>query len=129
MEELKRYFDNTGGTGVMSTADSDGKVNSAIFSRPHILDDGSIAFIMRDRLTRHNLQSNPHASFLFVENGPGYRGKRLYLKKIREEENSELINSLSRREHRDNKPGTRYLVVFQLEKILPLVGTGDGHEQ
>lgn len=129
MEELKSYFENTDGTGVMSTADSDGKVNSAIFSRPHILDDGSIAFIMRDRLTRHNLQSNPHASFLFVENGPGYRGKRLYLKKIREEENSELISSFSRREHRDNKPGTRYLAVFQLEKILPLVGSGDGNEQ
>lgn len=128
MESLKDYFENAKGMGVMSTADKDGKVNAAIYSRPHFLEDGSIAFIMRDRLTHNNLQSNLYAAYLFVEEGPGYKGKRLHLKKIREDENSELIQSLSRREYKDEKPGSRFLVAFRVDKVLPLIGAGDEHE-
>ena len=125
MEDLKEYFENTKGMGVIATADKKGKVDAAIYSRPHFLEDGSIAFIMRDRLTHHNLQSNPYAAYLFVEEGPGYKGKRLYLRKIREEENSELIQSLSRREYENEKPGSRFLLAFQVDKVLPLIGAGD----
>lgn len=125
MEALKDYFENTKGMGVMSTADKEGKVNAAIYSRPHFLEDDSIAFIMRDRLTHHNLQSNPYAAYLFVEEGAGYKGKRLYLRKIREEEDSERIQSLSRREYKDEKPDARFLVIFQLDKVLPLIGAGE----
>jgi len=125
MEALKDYFENTKGMGVMATADKEGKVDAAIYSRPHFLEDGSIAFIMRDRLTHHNLQSNPYAAYLFREEGPGYNGKRLHLKKIREEEDIELIKSLSRREYRDEKPGSKFLVVFQVDKVLPLIGADD----
>ena len=128
METLKDYFENTSGMGVMATADKEGKVNAAIYSRPHFLEDGSIAFIMRDRLTHHNLQSNPYAAYLFVEEGPGYKGKRLYLRKIGEEENSELIQSLIRREYRNEKSGSRFLVAFQVDKVLPLIGAGDEQE-
>ena len=122
--ELKEYFENIKGLGVMATADSSGKVNAAVYSRPHFMEDGSLAFIMRDRLTHENIQSNPHASFLFKEDGAGYKGKRLYLTKIREEENSALIDTLSRRSYpadRENK-GSRFLVFFKLDKELPLIG-------
>ncbi len=123
---LSEYFDNTKGTGVLATADSDGKVDAAIYARPHVMEDGSLAFIMRDRLTHANLQSNPHAAFLFIEDGPGYKGKRLFLKKVREEENAELIEKLSRRSYKSGK-GTeesRFLAYFELEKEIPLVGPG-----
>ena len=125
MKGLKDYFENTMGIGVMSTADKEGKVNAAIYARPHFLEDGSIGFIMADRLTHNNLQSNPYAAYLFVEEGPGYKGKRLYISKIGEEENSELIQSLIRREYRSEKPGSRFLVAFQVDKVLPLIGAGD----
>ena len=125
MEDLKEYFEKTKGMGVMATADKEGKVNAAVYSRPHFLEDGSLAFIMRERLTHHNLQSNPFAAYLFVEEGPGYKGKRLHLTKIREEENSDLIQSLSRREYKDKKPDARFLVTFQVDKVLPLIGAGE----
>ncbi len=124
MEALKNYFENTKGTSVMATADKEGKVGAAIYSRPHFLEDGSICFIMRDRLTHHNLQSNPHAAYLFVEEGPGYKGKRLQLMKIGEEENGDLIKTLSRREYKDEGSASRFLVTFKIIKILPLVGAG-----
>jgi hypothetical protein len=123
--EIKDYFENTKGTGVISTADSQGKVNSAIYSRPHVFDDGTWAFIMRDRLTHHNLASNPHACFLFKEDGPGYNGKRFHLTKLREEENSELVKTLRRRQYSGDETATRFLVVFQVDTQLPLIGSGD----
>jgi hypothetical protein len=121
---LKDYFEEQKGTGVLATADSSGKVDAAIYSRPHFMEDGSIAFIMRDRLTHHNLQSNPYATFLFIENGPGYNGKRLYLKKTREENNPELIRKIKRRKYTDDDEEPKFLVFFTLEKELPLIGTG-----
>ena len=122
MKALKFYFENTKGTGVLATADSGGKVDAAIYARPHFLEEDKLAFIMRDRLTHHNLTSNPHATFLFIENGPGYKGKRLFLKKVREEENPELVDKIKRRRYTDENLEPKFLVYFTLEKELPLIG-------
>jgi hypothetical protein len=125
---LKDYFENSQGVGALSTADAEGRVNAAIYSRPHIMDDGTVAFIMPDRLTHHNLNSNPHAAYLFRENGPGYKGKRIYLTKVREEQDAELIRSLRRKVYSpeiEEKGGPRSIVFFTIEKVLPLVGTGE----
>lgn len=119
---LKAYFEEKKGTGVLATADSEGKVDAAIYSRPHFMEEGMIAFIMRDRLTHQNLQSNPHATFLFIEHGPGYSGKRLFLKKVREENNPELVKKLKRRKYTDDNEAPRFLVYFTIEKELPLIG-------
>jgi hypothetical protein len=125
---LQEYFEKTKGLGVLATADSLGKVGIAVYARPHVLEDGLVAFIMSDRLTHLNLQSNPQAAYLFKEDGPGYKGKRLFLTKIREEENSELLNTLRRRIYTTEKEGpaeSKFLVVFRIDKELPLVGTGE----
>jgi len=122
--ELKNYFENTEGTGILATADGDGKVDAAVYARPHCMEDGTIAMIMRDRLTHLNLQTNPHACYLFMEKGPGYKGKRLFLTKVREEQDSELLASLRRRQYIDEKDETKFLVFFKLTKELPLIGAG-----
>ncbi len=124
--ELKDYFENQQGLGILSTADSEGNVNSALYARPHVMQDGSLAMIMRDKLSHHNLQSNPKAAYLFVEDAPpGYKGTRLYLEKIKEEQDQERINELRRRsyQHEDelNKEAM-FLVYFRILKQLPLVG-------
>ena len=122
--ELKDYFESTKGVGVLATADGDGKVDAAIYARPHFMEDGTLAFIMRDRLTHLNLQSNPHAAFLFMEEGPGYKGKRLFMTKVSEEKDTELLYSLRRRQYPNEKEEAKFLVFFKLEKELPLVGAG-----
>lgn len=122
--ELKEYFENMEGKGIMATADSDGRVDTAIYARPHFMDDGTIAMIMRDRLTHHNLESNSYACYMFIEKGPGYKGKRLFLTKVREEQDSELLQSLRRRQYIDNNDESKFLVFFQIDKELPLVGAG-----
>ncbi len=123
---IEEYFEKNKGLGVLSTADAAGKVNSAIYARPHVLSDQEIAFIMADRLTHANLQFNPHASYLFKEEGPGYSGKRLYLTKIREEKDSPVIDSIRRKQYPEVQgkyEGTsKFLVFFRVDQILPLIG-------
>lgn len=122
--DYKTYFENTKGFGVLSTAGKDGKVDSAVYSRPHLFEDGTFGFIMRDRLTHKYITENPYAIYLFMEEGTGYQGKRLFLKKIREDADPELIASLRRRKYKDSDE-ISYLVYFQVEQELPLVGPGD----
>jgi hypothetical protein len=122
--ELREYFEKTEGTAILATADGDGKVDAAVYARPHFMDDGTIALIMRDRLTHHNLQSNFHACYLFMEKGPGYKGKRLFLTKLREEQDTELLQSLRRRQYLNEKDEAKFLVFFKVDKELPLIGAG-----
>ncbi|MGM0424478.1 MAG: pyridoxamine 5'-phosphate oxidase family protein [Thermodesulfobacteriota bacterium] len=124
--DLHQYFENTSGLGVLSTADSEGNVNSAIYARPHVMEDGSLALIMRDRLSHKNLESNPKAAYLFLEKGPGYQGKRFFLSKIAEEQDQEKIDALRRRVYKDEnmEQGDSFLVYFRIDKELPLIGSG-----
>ncbi|SPD74281.1 conserved hypothetical protein [uncultured Desulfobacterium sp.] len=125
---LKDYFENNKGRGILATADKEGKVDVAVFSRPHIMDEETIAFIMPDRLTHHNLQSNNHAAYLFMEDGPEYKGVRLFLSKFREEKDTELLHSIRRRRYsskEETEEEPRFLVFFKVDKILPLIGAGD----
>jgi hypothetical protein len=121
---LKDYFESVKGRGVLATADADGRVDAAIYATPHFIDDETIAFIMRDRLTHHNLQSNSHAAYLFMESGGGFAGKRLFLTKTREEQDSELLHSIRRKEYSGDEKEPKFLVFFQIDKVLPLIGDG-----
>lgn len=125
--KLEEYFENSKGVGVLSTADATGKVNAAIYGRPHVMDDQTVAFIAGDRLTHANLQANPSAVYLFKEEGV-YEGKRLYLTKIREEKDSPLIDEIRRRKYKDSdgKPESKskYLIFFKVDQALPLIGDG-----
>lgn len=125
---LKEYFHDTSGKGVLSTADAKGKVDAAIYSKPHILEDNTLAFIMRDHLTHYNINENPYATYLFIEDGMHYKGIRLFLKKLREDTDPDLIAQMTRRHltpEQDKARGPKFLVYFVLEKMLPLIGSGE----
>jgi hypothetical protein len=125
--QLEAYFEETRGFGVLSTSGPGGKVNAAVYGRPHFIDEETVAFIAADRLTHANLQSNSSAVYLFKEEG-SYRGKRLYLTKIGEEKDSPRIEAMRRRKHRDGEGGdkteSKFLIYFKVEQVLPLIGEG-----
>jgi hypothetical protein len=63
-----------------------------------------------------------------MEDAPGHKGIRIFLKKVREDDNTELIASMTRRHlspEQDAQKGPKHLVYFAVEKILPLIGTGE----
>jgi len=122
---LKSYFETTKGYGVLSTSDAAGVVNAAIYSRPHVMEDGTLAIIMNRKLSYKNVSENPKAHYLYLEDGPGYKGKRLSLTKLREEENTERLFELCRRcypSELEPKEKVKLLVYFSIDKELPLVG-------
>ncbi len=125
--DLKKYFEETNGLGVLSTANEKGKVNAAIYTKPTVIDDTHVAFIMADKLTHANTQKNPHAVFLFKEDGPGYQGKRVYLTKESETADQELIKRTCKREYplpfcEPHYLDNTFLVTFSVQLVLPLVG-------
>ncbi len=120
---LQDYFSEKEGVGVFSTASSNGEVNSAIYSRPHVDGKNSIIFIMRNKKSRANLLENGKASYLFLEKGDGYKGIRLSLTKTSEEQDDEAIAALSRRTAcKGVGRGERFLVHFTVDKAIALIG-------
>ena len=95
---LYTYFKDAQGIGILATADSDGIVDLAVYAKPEVIDDTTIAFVMKERLSRENLKTNPHAAYMFIEMGEGYEGKRLYLTMTREETNTSLVEEFIKRQ-------------------------------
>ena len=118
---LHTYFDEIKGYGILATSNSEGQVDIAIYSKPHIMDENTIAFIMPDRLTHHNLQTNPRAAYMFIEEEKKFSGVRLFLTKIKEEKDTELLYAIRRKSYGEKTEG-RYLVYFRIDKTLPLIG-------
>jgi hypothetical protein len=62
---------------------------------------------------------------MFIEESAGYQGIRLFLKKIREDNDPEVIEKMTRRNltpEQDKQKGPKHLVIFSVEMILPLIG-------
>ena len=120
--DLTHYFTQHDGTGILSTADKAGVVNSALFARP-LIEGEKASFVSVERKNLANLREIPSAYYLFKQSGEGYEGVRLqlHLEEISEEE--ARIKPLLRMHAKEDVK--RYLLVFRILKTLPLSGSGD----
>ena len=122
---LAEYFQTNEGIGVLATCDSAGNVDAAIYARPYVIDENTIAFSMLERTSFANIRSNPKATYLFVERGEGYNGKRLYLTKVGEESDRNRIEAIKAQRpktHKSSVQANKHLVHFTIDRIRPLVG-------
>ncbi|UCC98232.1 MAG: pyridoxamine 5'-phosphate oxidase family protein [Phycisphaerales bacterium] len=121
---LTDYFASIKGTGILATSDSEGNVDIAIYSRPYIIDEKTVAFSMLERLSFKNVQSNPKAAYMFIEQGEGYAGKRLYLTMAGEEKDPERIKAIKQMHSKTHRTpdAVRHLAYFTVDKIRALVG-------
>jgi hypothetical protein len=126
---LGEYFENVEGIGILSTADAEGNVDSAVYARPHVVDEHTVDFIMGDHLSHENIGSNPHAAYLFLEHGQGegtggYNGLRLYLTRTGEETDPKKIDAVRRknRKEEDYAGKKKFLVRFRVDEARRLVG-------
>jgi hypothetical protein len=126
--KLSEYFEQAKGVGVLATTDLAGQVNQAIYAKPLFLnkdDDETCSFVMANRLTHDNVGHNPSASYLFIEDGEGYAGKRLSLVVIEEELTPEKIKAIRRCTTLGiSEEDSKYLVHFHIEGMRPLIGNG-----
>jgi len=78
--------------------------------------------------THPELEKQSLCSYMFIEEGYGYKGIRLYLKKIKEDTDNALIDTMKRRHltpEEDKAKGPKFLIHFRVDRILPLIGEGD----
>lgn len=120
---LGAYFENIKGTGILSTSDSEGNVDAAIYARPYVIDEQTIALSMMERLSYLNIKSNPKACYMFIEKTEGFKGLRMYLTMTSEETDQEKIKEIKKMHSINYKPDERrHLVYFRVENTWPLVG-------
>jgi hypothetical protein len=134
--KLMDYFNKSPRIGTLSTADSAGNVDSAVFGSPRMTDEKTVVMGLGQNRTLANLQQNPHAVFLIVEPGETFlewKGIRVYLSaktistsgsmfdnfkaemaKVAGEEAAEMVHAL---------------VIFEVTGIRPLIDMGQGWEK
>lgn len=121
---LQETFRNYG-LGVMATANGAGAVNTAVYARPHVIDDQTLVWGMADGRTFHNLAENPHASYLFRESAPGFRGVRVALELIKTQEGGEMLATIIQKTNEVVGPGAgtavTHAVWFKIVEIRPLI--------
>ena len=113
------------GLGVMSTSSSDGRVNNAVYARPHVIDETTLVWGMADKRTYQNLTRNRHAAFLFKTSSPGFSGVRLGLDLIKTEEEGELLATIKANTDEIVGPGAgaavTHAVWFRVTELRPLI--------
>ena len=123
-QDWESYFENRKGHGYLSTSDGYGKVNTAVYSRPHVQDDGKFAFIMNEGRSVTNLRENSYAIYAFDEGGAS--GHRIYLEKseiLIEGLLYEKVLSESRKPpHVGNSSKHKYVALLNVCEIRPLIG-------
>jgi hypothetical protein len=123
--DFKKYFAQNAGQGYLSTASDKGLVNSAPFSRPRVLEDGSWAFGMTARQSLKNLKVNPNALYLY--DAGDYRGCRASLELVKFVEEGEMLEEIRRNAERVVGPGVgssvKCVAVFRVKNVRPLVGS------
>ena len=134
--KLMEYFNKQPRMGVISTSSKDGKVDSAVYGSPQMIDANTVIVALARGRTFANLQENPNATFMIMEPGQGildWKGIRVYLRmkeyatsgpqldvykiqaaKIVGEQAAEMI---------------RVLATFEVTEVRPLIDFGQGWEK
>lgn len=64
---LMEYFNKAPRLGVLSTSSKDGKVDSAVFGSPQMIDEKTILIATAQNRTFANLMENPNAVYMILE--------------------------------------------------------------
>ena len=122
--KLSELFQNDG-IGIMATDGADGSVNTAVYARPHVIDEATLVWGMTDGRSFRNVSKNPHASYLFKQSGPGFSGVRLRLELIRTEQGGDMLASIQNNTNRVVGPGAGKVVThavwFRVVEVRPLI--------
>ena len=126
--DLKSYFKEHEGVGILATCDPNATVDMALYIKPLVIDNTTIALIMRQRLSHQNLKTLPNACYMFIEKGKNpqdFKGIRLYLTMKREEINRSIIEAMHKKEpwiYPEGDDSEKFLVFFTVNHMRPLVG-------
>ena len=135
-EALKKYFNKQPRLGTLSTADKSGKVNSAFFGSPRMVDEKTIFMGLGNNRTFANLQENPKAVFMIMEPGKSimdWKGVRIYVTMIDCRTSGEKLDQLkagvAKHAGENAAKMMHAAVTFEIVEIRPLADFGQGWEK
>jgi hypothetical protein len=134
--KLMDYFNKAPRIGTLSTVDKAGKVNSALFGSPRMTDEKTVVMGLGKNRTLANLQQNPHAVFLIMEQGKtlmDWKGIRVYLKVKNIATSGPALETFKAQMAKvAGEAATKMInatVSFEVTELRPLVDMGQGWEK
>lgn len=146
---LMDYFNKSPRLGVLSTSSKDGKVDSAIFGSPQMIDEKTVLMATAQNRTFENLMENPNAVYTIMEQcsdsprgeninmEPGsfamdWKGIRVYMRMKEYMTSGQMLEMI--RNQAANFVGEEAAkmihaaITFEIYEIRPLVDFGQGWE-
>ena len=122
--KLREMFP-AGGRGIIAASDSFGNVNIAVYAKPHIVDEKTVAWGMTEGRTWACVKENPHAAYLYMNPGPGYSGVRLKLSLKKFLESGDMLDTVKKHTSELVSPAAaeavKHVAYFEVEEIRPLI--------
>jgi hypothetical protein len=148
-ENLIEYFNKAPRLGTLTTSSKDGKVDSAVFGSPQMLDEKTVLMATANNRTFANLLENPYAMYMIIEQclgspdegmnmEPGssimdWKGVRVYMKMTKYETSGGMLDMIKSEAAKIvGEEGANMLhaaVTFEIYEIRPLVDFGQGWEK
>jgi len=134
--KLMEYFNKQPRIGTLSTADKDGKVDSAVFGSPQMTDEKTVLMGLGKNRTLTNLQQNSHAMYLIMEPGKSiteWKGIRVYLRVKDLVTSGAMLDALKSgiaKNAGEEAAGMVHAAVsFEVTEVRPLIDMGQGWEK
>ncbi|MDD1753157.1 MAG: pyridoxamine 5'-phosphate oxidase family protein [Methanotrichaceae archaeon] len=134
--KLMEYFNKQPRLGVISTSSKDGKVDSAVYGSPQMVDDKTVIVALAKGRTFANLQENPNAMFMIMEPAAGildWKGIRVYLRMKEYVTSGPQIDTYKSQAARivgkQAVDMIKVLATFEVTEVRPLVDFGQGWEK
>ncbi len=134
--QLMQYFNRAPRIGTLSTASKSGRVNTACFGSPRMIDEKTVVMSVRNSRTFANLRENPNAVFMIVEPGKtplDWKGVRVYLKMTGYETSGEKVEAMrkaiAQRVGEAAAKAMHAAVTLEIQEIRPLSDLGQRWEK
>lgn len=134
--KLMAYFNKQPRLGTLSTSGRDGKVNSAYFGSPYMVDEKTIVMGLTRNRTLSYLKENPNAVFTIMEPGDTlseWRGVRVYVRMTGLATEGEQLERIKTRIAAGAGEAAARMIhaalTFEVQEIRPLADFGQGWEQ
>ena len=135
-DQLMEYFNKQPRLGSLSTADSNGKVNSAYFGSPRMIDEKTIFMGLGNNRTFANLQANSSAVFMVMEPGQtiaDWKGVRIYVTMTEcltsGQKLDDMRATIAQHAGENAAKMIHAAVTFEVQEIRPLADFGQGWEK
>lgn len=127
-QELMALFNKYPRIGTLSTANTEGEVNVAVFGSPRMIDENTIIMGIGQNRSFRNLERNPKAVFIVMEQGEtvmDWKGSRVYLEATDMETEGDFYNeikqSITKAAGKQAADMIHAAIRFKITEVRPIV--------